>query len=73
MHYVPSQAPMHPGRVVTTFVAVDGFCEMLMSTGVGQIVNYNNPTKVRIGGGLIKVRLNVLSSPLNPVHVHLSI
>jgi hypothetical protein len=56
MHYVPSQAPMHPGRVVTTFVAADGLCEILMSVGVGQIVNYKNPTKVRIGGGLIKVR-----------------
>jgi hypothetical protein len=47
---------MHPGRVVTTFVAADGLCETLMSVGVGQIVNYKNPTKVRIGGGLIKVR-----------------
>jgi len=55
-NYVPGQAPMHPGRVVTTFVAADGICEMLMSTGVGQIVNYQNPTKVAIGGGLIKVR-----------------
>ncbi|CCA75462.1 related to RTA1 domain protein, putative-Aspergillus clavatus [Serendipita indica DSM 11827] len=57
LHYVPSQAPMHPGRVVTTFVAFDGFCEMLMGTGVGQVVNYDNPTKVRIGSGLIKAGL----------------
>lgn len=57
MYYVPSQAPMNPGRVVTTFVAADGFCEMLMSVGVGQIVNYDNPTKVRIGGALIKAGL----------------
>jgi hypothetical protein len=50
---------MHPGRVVTTFVAADGLCEMLMGTGVGQIVNFDNPTKVSIGGALIKVRLRV--------------
>jgi hypothetical protein len=47
---------MNPGRVVTTFVAADGICEMLMGTGVGQVVNYDNPTKVTIGGALIKVR-----------------
>lgn len=47
---------MHPGRVVTTFVAADGLCEMLMGVGVGQIVNYDKPTRVRIGSGLIKVR-----------------
>ena len=46
---------MHPGRVVTTFVAADGLCEMLMGTGVGQIVNYDTPKKVEIGGALIKV------------------
>lgn len=46
---------MNPSRVVTTFVAADGLCEILSSTGIGQIVNYDNPVKVRIGGGLIKV------------------
>lgn len=49
---------MHPGRVVTTFVAADGLCELLMGTGVGQIVNYDKPIRVAIGGGLIKVRLH---------------
>lgn len=48
---------MHPGRVVTTFVAVDGLCEMLMGVGVGQVVNFDNPTKVRIGEGIIKAAL----------------
>lgn len=57
LNYVPGQAPMHPGRVVTTFVAADGLCEMLMGTGVGQIVNFDNPTKVNIGGALIKTGL----------------
>lgn len=57
MHYIPSQAPMHPGRVVTTFVAADGLCELLMSTGVGQVVNFENPVRVRIGEGLIKAGL----------------
>jgi hypothetical protein len=48
---------MHPGRVVTTFVAADGLCEMLMGTGVGQVVNYDKPTRVKIGGALIKAGL----------------
>lgn len=48
---------MHPGRVVTTFVALDGFCETLVGVGVGQVVNYDNPTKVRLGSNLIKVGL----------------
>lgn len=67
MYYVPSQAPMNPGRVVTTFVAADGFCEMLMSVGVGQIVNYDNPTKVRIGGALIKVRNRLFLLSINQI------
>ncbi|KAG8839547.1 hypothetical protein FRB91_003409 [Serendipita sp. 411] len=57
LHYIPSQAPMHPGRVVTTFVTLDTLCEMLMGTGVGQVVNYDNPKKVRIGTILIKCGL----------------
>ena len=55
LHYVPSYAPMNPSRVVTTFVAADALCEILNSTGIGQVVNYDNPLKVRIGSGLIKV------------------
>lgn len=51
---------MNPSRVVTTFVAADALCEILNSTGVGQIVNYDNPVKVRIGGALIKVNLFIL-------------
>jgi len=50
---------MNPSRVVTTFVAADALCEMLSSTGIGQVVNYDNPVKVRIGSGLIKVRFLV--------------
>jgi len=46
---------MNPSRVVTTFVAADGLCEMLNSVGIGQVVNYDNPVKVRIGSGLIRV------------------
>ena len=46
---------MNPRRVVTTFVAADALCEMLNSTGIGQLVNYDNPLKVRIGSGLIRV------------------
>ena len=52
---MPSYAPMNPHRVVTTFVAADALCEMLNSTGIGQLVNYDNPLKVRIGSGLIRV------------------
>ncbi|KAG8836176.1 hypothetical protein FRC17_009519 [Serendipita sp. 399] len=57
LHYVPSQAPMHPGRVVTTFVTLDGLCEMLMGTGIGQVVNYDKPKRVQIGTILIKTGL----------------
>ena len=57
---------MNPRRVVTTFVAADALCEMLNSTGIGQIVNYNNPVKVRIGGGLIKVSFSCLCK-LGPI------
>ncbi|CCA75463.1 hypothetical protein PIIN_09446 [Serendipita indica DSM 11827] len=54
-HYIPSQAPMHPRRVVTTFVAADSLCETLMGLGVGQVVHHEDPRRVRIGSGIIKV------------------
>ena len=54
---------MNPRRVVTTFVAADALCEILNSTGIGQIVNYDSPIRVRIGGGLIKVSFLVSRVP----------
>jgi len=53
---------MNPSRVVTTFFAADALCEMLNSTGIGQVVNYDDPVKVRIGSALIKVSLFI---PIN--------
>jgi hypothetical protein len=38
LYYVPHLAPLHPGRVATTFVGLDGVCEVLIGQGVWRMV-----------------------------------
>src|ERR1700712_3972247 len=39
LFYVPYLSPIHPGRVLTTFLAADAVCEVLIVNGVQRIVN----------------------------------
>jgi len=37
MYYVPYLAPLHPGRVITTFVGLDVICGVILGQGVSKV------------------------------------
>lgn len=58
LYYVPYLSPIHPGRVLTTFLAADGICEALIGNGASRMVNTRLPASQReIGEDLVKVAL----------------
>jgi len=58
LFYVPYLSPIHPGRVLTTFLALDAVCEVLIVNGVQRIVNSRFSEHGRqIGGALTKAGL----------------
>jgi hypothetical protein len=58
LFYVPYLSPIHPGRVLTTFLAADAVCEILIINGVQKIVDSRFDSKTRdIGNALTKAGL----------------
>jgi hypothetical protein len=58
LHYVPYLSPMHPGRVLTTFLAADGLCEILIIQGAQRMVNTRlSAVEQKVGGDLVKAAL----------------
>ncbi|KAF2432161.1 hypothetical protein EJ08DRAFT_695615 [Tothia fuscella] len=58
LFYVPYLSPIHPGRVLTTFLAADAVCEVLIVNGVQRLVNSRFSEHNRqIGGDLTKAGL----------------
>lgn len=58
LFYVPYLSPIHPGRVLTTFLAADAVCEVLIINGVQKIVDSRFDSKTRdIGNALTKAGL----------------
>ena len=57
LHYIPYQSPIHPGRVVTTFVGIDFFIEVLTAVGASRLALYNKPEQVKIGLALIRASI----------------
>src|SRR5690242_1407470 len=58
LFYVPYLSPIHPGRVLTTFLAADAVCEILIINGVQKIVDSRFDAKTReIGNALTKAGL----------------
>jgi len=39
LYYMPYLAPMHPGRVATTFIGLDAVCEILIGNGAWRMAN----------------------------------
>jgi hypothetical protein len=50
-YYVPYLSPIHPGRVLTTFLAADGICEALIASGASRMANANLISSRRAVGG----------------------
>ncbi|TKA68144.1 hypothetical protein B0A49_07938 [Cryomyces minteri] len=58
LYYIPYLSPIHPGRVVTTFVGFDLIIETLIGTGASRMVNFNLSAKDRnVGADLVKSAL----------------
>ena len=58
LHYVPYLSPMHPGRVMTTFLAADFLCELLIANGAQRMVNTRLSNAERDAGAImVKVAL----------------
>ncbi len=57
LYYVPYLSPIHPGRVVSTFIGLDVLVEILTGSGAPKVVNLDNPGQIAIGAALIKAAL----------------
>ncbi|OJD17575.1 hypothetical protein AJ78_02326 [Emergomyces pasteurianus Ep9510] len=58
LYYVPWLSPMHPGRVVSTFLGCDVLIESLAASGASIASNHNHPPEtLQVGGILIKVSI----------------
>ncbi|KAF2836926.1 hypothetical protein M501DRAFT_996060 [Patellaria atrata CBS 101060] len=58
MFYLPYLAPMHPGRVITTFLGLDAIIEALIVNGAVRLSNSSLPASTReTGATLVKVSL----------------
>ena len=61
LFYIPYLAPMHPGRVVTTFIGLDAITETIACNGASYSANASNtPSARRIGFDLVKASLILL-------------
>lgn len=58
LFYIPYLAPMHPGRVATTFVGLDAVCEVLIGQGAWRMANSSMTEKQRkLGANLVTASL----------------
>lgn len=58
LYYIPYLAPLHPGRVATTFVGLDGVCEILIGQGAWRMVNSSmTPAQRKLGANMVKASL----------------
>lgn len=61
LYYLPYLSPLHPGRVWTTFVALDTVDGILAGNGAARAANPSNtPAQINIGRILVKVSLFLL-------------
>ncbi|CAI6333981.1 unnamed protein product [Periconia digitata] len=60
LYYIPYLAPLHPGRVATTFVGLDAVCEILIGQGAWRMVNSSMTEKQRqLGANLVTASLSL--------------
>lgn len=50
LYYMPYLAPMHPGRVATTFIGLDGVCEILIGNGAWRMADSSMTDSQRQAG-----------------------
>lgn len=58
LYYIPYLSPMHPGRVVSTFIGLDVLVEALSANGAALVANrQNTPARIQTGLDLTKAAL----------------
>lgn len=58
LYYIPYLAPLHPGRVATTFVGLDAVCEILIGQGAWRMANSSmTDAQRRLGARLVMTSL----------------
>jgi hypothetical protein len=58
LFYIPYLAPLHPGRVATTFIGLDAVCEILIGQGAWRMANSSMTEKQRqLGADLVTASL----------------
>ena len=57
LHYIPYLSPIHPGRVVSTFIGLDVVVEILVAQGASRLARWDQPNEVAIGIALVKSSL----------------
>lgn len=58
LYYIPYLSPLHPGRVWTTFIALDLIVEVLAANGASKVANSaHTPSLVKAGMALVKASL----------------
>lgn len=61
LYYLPYLSPIHPGRVWTTFIALDTFADIIAGNGAARAVNAGaTETEREVGLTLVKVSLFLL-------------
>lgn len=60
MYYIPYLAPLHPGRVATTFVGLDSVCEILIGNGAWRMANGSLTDRERkVGKNMVTASLGL--------------
>jgi hypothetical protein len=73
LYYIPYLSPIHPGRVVSTFIGVDAVIEALTGNGAAKLANSKlSPTEIRVGRDMIRASL-VLQAILSLFFVALAV
>lgn len=58
LYYVPYLSPIHPGRVLSTFIGLDAIVAVLTGNGASRIANMQaTVTDVKVGRGLIRASI----------------
>ncbi|KAF9024139.1 hypothetical protein BDZ89DRAFT_1092939 [Hymenopellis radicata] len=58
LYYVPYNSPIHPGRVVSTFMGIDLFIGVLTGIGAPRVSNSSLPaSEIEVGKSLLKAAL----------------
>lgn len=58
LYYIPWLSPMHPGRVVSTFVGIDVLIEVLAANGAALSSNMSNSeSRIQMGVNMVKASL----------------